>query len=49
MLDVAEENDFENAIKVFLKGTEMVVDAEDRSDRKVLYFGRISAVGSATL
>ena len=34
MLDATEENDFENTIEVILKGTEMVVEAEDRSDRE---------------
>ena len=29
MLDATEENDFENAIEVFLKGAEMIVEAED--------------------
>ena len=42
MLDATEENDFENTIEVFLKGTEMVVEAEDRSNRAGVYFGRIS-------
>ena len=39
MLDATEENDFENTIEVFLKGTEMVVEAEDRSDREAVYLG----------
>ena len=43
MLDSTEENDFENTIKVFLKGTEMEVEAEDQSDREGVYFGRTSA------
>ena len=43
MLDATEENDFENTIEVFLKGTEMVGEAEDRSDRKGVYLGRTSA------
>ena len=43
MLDATEEYDFENTIKVFLEKTEMVVDAEDRSDRGGVYLGRISA------
>ena len=30
-------------IKVFLKGTKMVVEAEDQSDREGIYFARISA------
>ena len=41
MLDATEENDFENTIEVFLKGTEMVVEAEDRSDRQGVYLERI--------
>ena len=43
ILDAAEEKDFEAAIEVFLKGIDMVVEAEDRSDREGMYFGRISA------
>ena len=43
MLDATEENDFENAIEVFLKGAEMIVEAEDRSDREGVYLERISA------
>ena len=43
MLDATEENEFENTIKVFLKGTEMVVEAEDQRDREGVYLGRISA------
>ena len=42
MLDATEENDFENTIEVFLRGTEKVVEAEDRSDREGVYLGRIS-------
>ena len=43
MLAATEENDFENTIEVFLKGTEMVVEAEDRSNREGVYLGRILA------
>ena len=43
MLDATEKNDFENTNKVFLKGTELVVEAEDRSDREGVSLGRISA------
>ena len=38
MLDSTEENDFENTIRVFLKGTEMVMEAKDRSDPKGCIF-----------
>ena len=44
MLDATEENNFENTIEVSLKGTEMVVEAEDRSDREGVYLERISAM-----
>ena len=37
ILELAEENDFENTIEVFLKRTEMVVEVEDRSDREGMY------------
>ena len=40
------ENDFENTIKVILKGTEMVVEAENQSDREDVYFERISVTGA---
>ena len=43
MLGATEENDFENTIEVFLKGTEMVVEAEVRSNHEEVYLGRISA------
>ena len=44
ILDAAiEENNFENTIEENLKGTDMVVEAEDRSDREGVYLGRISA------
>ena len=43
MLDATEENDFENTIEVFLRATEMVLEAEDRSDREGVYLGRTSA------
>ena len=50
MLDATdEENDFENTIKVFLKGTKMIVKAEDRCDREVEVFQQgKKAVGSVT-
>ena len=40
-----KKNHFENTIKVFLKGTKIVVEAEDRSDREgaIVYLGSISA------
>ena len=40
MLDATEEDDFENTITVFLKGTEMVVEAEDWSDREGMYLAK---------
>ena len=43
MLDAAKENYFENTIAAFLKGIKMVVEAENRSDREGVYYGRISA------
>ena len=43
MLAATEENEYENTIKVSLKGTEMVLKAEDRSNREEVFFGRISA------
>ena len=44
MLGATEERDFENTIEVFfLEGTEMVVEAEGRSDREGVHLGRISA------
>ena len=42
MLDATEENDFKGTIEVFLKGAEVVVEAEDLSNREGVYFGRIS-------
>ena len=43
MLDATEEHDFENIIEVFfLEGTEMVVEAENRSNREGVYLGKIS-------
>ena len=36
-MQLSRKNDFENTIEVFLKGTEMVVEAEDRSDREGVY------------
>ena len=43
MLDATEETNFENTILGFLKGIEMVVEAEDLSDREGVYLWRISA------
>ena len=43
MLDATEENDFKNTIEVLLKGTELVVEAEDRIDREGVYLWKISA------
>ena len=50
MLDAAEEKDFETPyIEVVLKDFVMVMEAEDRSDREVMYFEIISARwGSST-
>ena len=44
MLDATEENDFENTIEVFLKGTVMVVETEDRSDRESVSWENFSKV-----
>ena len=36
-------NDLENSIEVLLRGSVMVVEAEDQSDREGLYFVKTSA------
>ena len=41
--DAVDEKDFEVAIDVFLKGADMVIEEEDRSDREGVYLGRIWA------
>ena len=44
MSETSEEYDFKNTIAVFLKGIEVVVEAEDRSYREGVYARRTSVV-----
>ena len=43
MLDVADGNDFEGTIEVFLKCADMIMEAEEQNDREGVYFERILA------